>query len=146
MIPNFNDIGNLPAGMHQATWEEFYERFGYTPHRRKLLDGLELAMRQLRDVGCKCIWVDGSFVTAKERPGDYDACFLEDGMDDWPIIELKTCFLDSTSERQLKRYGGEFFSSTLIVGSDDKIPRRKYLEYFQSDDDDIPKGIIEIRL
>ena len=38
------------------------------------LDRFEAAMVNLRDAGCKTVYVDGSFVTDKERPGDFDAC------------------------------------------------------------------------
>ncbi len=143
MIPNFNDIGNLPAGMHQATWEEFYERFGYTPHRRKLLDGLELAMRQLRDVGCTRIWVDGSFVTAKERPGDYDACWLEDGVG-IPFLRAKYPVLlnyEDMRMAQKEKYYGELFMSKTGDGF------MTFLDFFQQDDrTSIKKGIIQLEL
>jgi hypothetical protein len=31
MIPDFDENGNLPAGVHFCDWEEFKEKFGYTP-------------------------------------------------------------------------------------------------------------------
>ena len=75
MIPPFEpDTGNLPAGIHEASWEEFSERFGTTPHRRQLLAGLRTAAELLGSFGSRHLWVDGSFVTAKENPADYDAC------------------------------------------------------------------------
>ena len=75
MIPAFDpDTGNLPAGEHRARWDEIVERFGYTPWRRKLLDGLEAALASLRAAGCDRVYLDGSFVTAKEEPADFDAC------------------------------------------------------------------------
>lgn len=75
MSPAFSaETGNLPPGEHPATWEEIVERFGYAPWRSKLLGGRKAALESLCAAGCKKIHLDGSFVTAKERPGDFDAC------------------------------------------------------------------------
>ncbi|MDN5942574.1 MAG: hypothetical protein L0H94_11880 [Nitrospira sp.] len=81
MIPAFSaKTGNLPPGEHPAAWEEIVERFGHTQWRNKLLDGLKAALESLRAAGCKKIYLDGSFVTAKERPGDFDACWAGEGV------------------------------------------------------------------
>ena len=41
MLPPFDpDTGYLAAGEHVASWDEVVERFGWTPWRRRLLDGL----------------------------------------------------------------------------------------------------------
>ena len=45
------------------------------------MTGLRAAMVSLKDAGCKTVYVDGSFVTGKERPGDFDACWEEEGVD-----------------------------------------------------------------
>jgi hypothetical protein len=39
MIPDFDKVGNLPAGIHEATWDEFTARFAGTGHRRALAAG-----------------------------------------------------------------------------------------------------------
>lgn len=41
MIPEFNENGNLPPGIHWVEWEEFKERFGYNNRRVLLMAGLE---------------------------------------------------------------------------------------------------------
>ena len=63
MIPKVGENGNLPLGVHFCEWEEFVERFGTTPRRLKLIDGLKKAMEQLKEAGCPMIYIDGSFVT-----------------------------------------------------------------------------------
>ena len=63
----------LPAGEHAASWDEVVERFGWTERRRRLLDGLAEAIELLAEAGCRKIWLNGSFVTAKDEPGDFDA-------------------------------------------------------------------------
>lgn len=60
-------------------------RSGYTPYRRTLLSGLRRAIDLLRLFGCRRVYLNGSFVTNKEQPGDYDACWEADDVD---IIRL----------------------------------------------------------
>ena len=80
MIPQFDADGLLPPGIHQATWDEVAGTFGNTPWRRRLLDGLEMAIDDLRQAGCRTVYIDGSFVTDKEVPNDFDACWDEEGV------------------------------------------------------------------
>lgn len=49
--------------------------FGQTPRREQLLIGLLTAIRLLKLARCRTVYVDGSFVTAKPAPGDFDACW-----------------------------------------------------------------------
>ena len=73
-LPGFDsETGRLPEGEHPAAWEEVVERFGWNSRRRRLLDGLADAMELLEAAGCRRVWLNGSFVTAKEEPGDFDA-------------------------------------------------------------------------
>jgi len=69
MIPSFEASGNLPPGVHAASWREFAGRYGVTPRRRFLLAGLRAAMRSLKAADCRYVYLDGSFVTAKATPG-----------------------------------------------------------------------------
>ena len=43
MIPEFDENGNLPPGVYWAEWEEFKDRFGITPLRTRMIDGLQMA-------------------------------------------------------------------------------------------------------
>ena len=78
MLPKFNQNGLLPPGIYIVDWEEFVQRFGYNPWRNHLLDGLREALDSLKNVGCRMVYIDGSFVTDKEYPNDYDACWDEE--------------------------------------------------------------------
>ena len=80
MIPEFLPSGNLPPGIHDVSWQDFCERFGHTAHRKSLLDGLASALKDLSVAGCKVVYIDGSFVTNKEVPGDYDLCWSIDSV------------------------------------------------------------------
>jgi hypothetical protein len=74
MIPDFRD-GRLPPGVHVATLEELRDKLGWGQRRKNLIDGLEMALRLMRNCGIERVYVDGSFVTAKNRPGDIDGCY-----------------------------------------------------------------------
>lgn len=78
MIPEFDENGNLPPGVHFGEWQEFKDRFGYTPTRAKMISGLEELMKQLKAAECRTIYINGSFVTNKIDPGDFDCCWDRD--------------------------------------------------------------------
>lgn len=146
MIPSFASDGDLPAGIHEATWSEFVARFGWTPHRSELLGGLESGLRALKSAGCRTVYLGGSFVTNKESvhyspPRDFDVCWDEDGVD---VDALPAVFFDFTVKRaaQRRQFGGEFFPSS--TGADHTM---LFIEYFQQDTrTGRPKGIIKIQL
>jgi hypothetical protein len=142
MLPPFDERGNLPPGIHWSTWDEFVERFGYTPRRRRLLNGLHKALRLLREAGCKAVYVNGSFVTTKKVPRDFDACWDIDGVD---ADDLDVVFFDFSNHRaaQKQRFDGELFPAQMPEG----ITGITFLEFFQTDRRaGEPKGIVAIRL
>lgn len=141
-IPFFDPEGNLPPGVHWASWKEFEKRFGINPRRKQLLVGLKKAVTALQNAGCRVVFVDGSFVTSKELPGDFDACWSVEGVD--PDL-LDPVFLDFSNGRaaQKAKFGGELFPAELVEGASGK----PFLEFFQIDKNTgKPKGIVELRL
>jgi len=74
-IPGFTPQGQLPPGDHKATIKEVEERFTWTFGRRALYDGLVYVADNLTQRNVDIIWVDGSFVTNKERPRDVDVAY-----------------------------------------------------------------------
>ncbi len=141
MLPPFDpDSGRLPEGEHITTWDEVVERFGWTPRRRQLLDGLAEAVELLRAAGCSRLWLNGSFVTAKDEPGDFDACWETDHVD---LDSLDPVFLDLSNHRsaQKARFGGELFPNVIESGSG-----LVFAEFFQNERDTGRKGIVIIDL
>lgn len=128
MIPEFDPAGNLPAGIHEATWNEIAMRYGSTAHRRRLLDGLKLALESLRDAGCRRAYINGSFVTAKDHPADFDACWEARGVDS---RLLDPVLLDFSDRRRAQKasFGGEMFPAEVPA---DQAGTR-FLDYFQQD-------------
>lgn len=80
MTPSFNRDGNLPEGIHKATYDEVKVRYGHNEHRKKLLDKMDLLLEKLLHAGCKQFFLDGSFISNKELPNDYDALLGYEGL------------------------------------------------------------------
>src|SRR5438094_981503 len=115
MIPPFKSAGSLPSGIHPASWQQLTERLGATSHRRQLLAGLKAALTSLRVGGCRTAYVDGSFVTAKDVPGDFDACWDTTGVDP-ALLDPVLLVFDRGRAAQKAKYGGELFPAQLPNG------------------------------
>lgn len=142
MIPAFDAGGNLPPGIHPASWEEIVTRYATNTRRRELLDGLLDALRSLKHAGCRTAYLDGSLVTTKDLPGDFDACWEIAGVD---ASRLDRELLDFSNRRaaQKARYGGELFPAETAA----EPAGTTFLDYFQRDrNTGEPKGIIAIDL
>ena len=127
-----------------ATWDEITARFGHTAWRQQLLAGLKSAVACLKRAGCKAVYLDGSFVTVKMQPGDFDACWDAEGVTG-TLLDWELCTAEGFKNgraAQKKKYKGEFFPAN--VDADGLgMPYRKF---FQQDRDGNPKGIIVILL
>lgn len=141
MIPDFDTTGNLPPGEHWVMWQELLERYGYTPWRRRLLDGLLDALRLLRAAACRRAYIDGSFITAKEEPGDFDACWDAQGVD-FDLVDERLLTFDGGRATQKAAFLGELF----IADSEADPQGTLFRDFFQTDRDGHRKGIVVIDL
>ncbi|MDP2857268.1 MAG: hypothetical protein Q8P50_04735 [Bacillota bacterium] len=142
MLPGFDDEGRLPPGIHWATWQDLCGRFGINEYRRTLLAGLKAALDSLKAAGCETVYLDGSFVTAREFPGDFDACWDPVGVDPSRLDPVLLTF-DRGRATQKARFLGELFPATTRSGNPGPI----YLEFFQVDKDTGGrKGIVALDL
>lgn len=83
------------------------------------------------------IYIDGSFVTVKREPGDYDSCWDIEGVN---VEAVDSTYLDFSKGRNLhkRRYFGEFFPAQMSEGATGKL----FLEFFQTDKETgKPKGM-----
>ena len=145
MIPKSIDIGGvwnvLPPGIHEATLSEVEQRFDTNERRKALYDGFRDGVQALLHAGCKIIFLNGSFVTDKSDPGDFDSCWDPTGVD---VKRLAPVFLDFSNKRrrQKLKFGGEFFPSSATADGS-----RTFVSFFQTDKDTgKEKGIIRIQL
>lgn len=145
-LPDFDDAGNLPPGIHSATRDEIAARFGYTPARLALIEGFSRVLNLLVSVGCQRVWLDGSFVTQSERtlgrdPADFDLCWDIAGVDLSALARREPALEPLRPDRRTLRhnYGGDLFFvlEPLSVG---------LLEDFQHDREGRRKGIVLLAL
>lgn len=139
MMPRFDERGQLPPGIHRLAWSEFTSAFGYNDWRRALIRGMRKALANLKRAGCLTVYIDGSFVTRKPYPGDYDGCWDADNVDEDLVDPV---LLDMSGRRRLQKwiYGGEMFPLRPAAGA------LTMLEYFQRDKRGNAKGIVMVCL
>lgn len=145
VIPSFQSDGNLPPGLHPAEWQEVVARFGVNPHRRRLLSGLHRVLGKLAAAGCSTAYLDGSFVTEKPFPSDFDGAWELHNVDLQQLHASEPSLFDFSNQRaaQKGKYFGELFPADTLEGSSG----RTFLDFFQQDKDTgAAKGIVAIDL
>ncbi len=99
-------------------------------------------MENLRGAGCRTVYIDGSFVTSKEVPNDFDACWEEYGVDPAYLDGVLLTF-DVGRATQKAKYMGELFPASAIEGASGL----SFSEFFQTDmATGRSKGIVSIDL
>ncbi len=96
----------------------------------------------LRDAGATTMIVDGSFVTKRHNPSDFDCCYDQNTVD----LRLLDPVLDNfENERaaQKAKYGGELFPAHAIA---DPFKWEPYEDFFQHDKNGRRKGVIILSL
>ena len=114
----------------------------FNPRRRRQFSGLTAALEQLARAGCRRAFLNGSFVTTKPNPGDYDACWDPTGVDHTALDPVLLTFTDGRAA-QKRKYLGELFPSTIPAN----LAGTVFVEFFQVDRfTGQAKGILEIDL
>ena len=147
MLPEFDSDGDLPPGIHGADLKQLEKRFGeFTTSDRRVR--LYIKLRQLVEMAklsgiVRRIILGGSFITAKRIPNDVDAV----------IIITKNIELDSLTQSQyimadrdaLRRVlkGDDF---DVIVVREGTSSMQTIIEFFQSNRDNKPIGIVEVEM
>jgi hypothetical protein len=100
------------------------------------------ALGRLRLAGCPTVFLDGSYVTGKPRPGDFDACWDPSGVDGSKLDPIFLKFGNGRAEQKVA-FKGEFFPSSMMCAD----IGRTFVEFFQLDRfTGNRKGIISISL
>lgn len=137
MIPAFNESGYLPPGVYLATMEEIRQRLAYNTTRETLFHQLSLVIAILREANCPEVYLNGSFISSKDEPGDYDMCWEPTGVN--PTEQLRQ--LLQNPQEVKKRFLGDIRP---------RISHPPYhidlVNYWQTDAGGDPKGIIAINL
>jgi hypothetical protein len=99
----------------------------------------------LKAAGCTIIYIDGSFVTSKQKPGDFDACCEDNRVDINYLKSIAPSLYNFTLRRaeQKIKYKGEIFPSNYPANDSSTT----YIDFFQFDTrTNTRKGIIAIDL
>jgi len=106
------------------------------------LAGLKAALDSLKKAGCRTAHIDGSFVSMKEVPQDFDGCWDPVGVDPDALDPILLKF-DKGRAAQKAKFKGELFPSSTWATTSGPT----FLEFFQIDKDSgKPKGVIAIDL
>jgi hypothetical protein len=142
MVPNFNSDGLLPEGIYDCTLEEFEKRFTNYFDRRKLYEkGIIPLMADLRAIACKSLYLDGSYVTNKIIPNDFDACWDNRGLN-LAEVKQKFPFLWNPIFSK-KKYGGDVFPAFIKETRSGIL----FIDFFQTHKmTGLKKGIIKLNL
>lgn len=107
-----------------------------------MFGGLADAAGRLLIAGCPQIYLDGSYVSGKPNPGDYDACWDPTGVDPARLDPVFLQFQDGRAA-QKATFKGEFFPSSMMCTDVGET----FVEFFQQDRfTGEKKGIVAILL
>ena len=141
MIPQRDPVtGYLPPGEHFAGWRDIAGCFCGNSHRARLMEGLLAACRSLAGAGCSQLLLDGSFVTAKLLPADYDGAWEPTGVDP---NQLDPVLLDFSNRRAAMKakYLGELFPASRLAA-----PGVAFRDFFKTDRNGVEKGVVLVDL
>jgi hypothetical protein len=108
-----------------------------------LLDGLAAALNSLATAGCRSVYINGSFVTKKLEPGDYDLCWSIEGVAPERLDPVLLDFSPAGRLAMKAKYRGDLFPAEVPDGASGKA----FLDFFQTDKrTGEPKGIVLLDL
>lgn len=145
MIPDFDASGNLPSGIYESTLAEIEAKFTFTLKRKGHFNHLKLLINDLKAIGCKTIYIDGSFITKKALPNDIDICWESKGVDLINAKKTMPILWDFSNGRyeQQKKYHSDIFPANVMERSSSKY----FLDFFQCDKKTgNAKGIIKLEI
>jgi hypothetical protein len=148
-IPPLTDAGEkwktLPPGIHTTTLVHVQSRFATNEKRKLLFDGFKMGIVALQKAGCKAVYLDGSFVSSKPDPGDFDACWDTLGVDESKLDPVLNILLVGNffnfKKKQKELFQGEFFPSSSMADGESR-----FIDFFQTGRDGNEKGILKINL
>lgn len=125
--------------MHIASIAEVENAFATTGHRKRFFARLVKVLGELAAAGCQSVYLDGSYVTGKPRPSDYDLCWDAEGV---VAEQLPPVLLNIHNRRKIKDvFRGDVLPYTPSEGG------ASLLNLFQTDKDTgLAKEIIKINL
>jgi hypothetical protein len=131
----------LPPGVHWAALSEIKSRFGQSLHRAQLFEGVLAVAQALRQANCGRMYLDGSFVTEKIEPNDFDGCWDPANVIGSLLDPVLLDFTNGRAAQKLKYRGEMFVAGSLNAGTE------TFLDFFQREKlTGMAKGIIGLDL
>jgi hypothetical protein len=146
MIPNYSHHTSLlwpilPPGIWDASLSEIEERFVFNERRELLFAGMKPALDNLFLAGSPQIFLDGSYVTEKPLPNDFEICWDTNFVNP-DILDPVFLIFDSGRKAQKDKFYGEFFPAMMVEG----LTGKPFLDFFQVDKNTgRKKGIIRLK-
>ena len=145
MLPKFNSDGNLPHGVHQASLIEIENRFGeftISDRRVRLFSKLKQLVKMAKFSGIvKRIIIGGSFVSAKPVPNDVDVVIvIAKDVEIETLAQSQYVLTDRDALRRVLK-GNDF---DVIVVREETTRMQTIVEFFQSNRDNKPVGVVEV--
>jgi len=142
-LPNIDETGDLPPGVHPATLDEVQQRFGAVGGQRgtctrRLSHVYNLAQRTGH---VRRFIIFGSYVTAKSDPNDVDVVLVMDDafrLEDCPI-EARGLFDHALAQA---RYGASIFwmRPGMLIGAGIE----EFIAYWEVKREGSTRGIVEV--
>jgi hypothetical protein len=143
-LPDFNDDGDLPPGVHSATLAEVLYRFGYgTSQRVAVGDRLRRIYELVIATGhLRRFVIFGSFITAQSDPNDIDVVLIMEDSFDLASVDGEAQLLFHYLQAEA-RFGASIFWATRsgAFGGEQAM-----IEYWQVKRDGGKRGIVEVVL
>jgi len=142
-LPDFDEDGDLPVGVHRATLAEVLARFGQgTPQRQAVTARFLEIYRRVQATGkLERLVIFGSYVTDKAEPNDVDIILvMHNGFRDTECEDATRAVF--SNERANAELGASIFWTTpsgIFVGTIDD-----FLGYWQITRNLTHRGIVEV--
>ena len=143
-LPNLNDAGELPIGIHQVTIDEVIAQFGSGTLQREIVTArLQRIYQIAKGTGnLQQLIIFGSYITAKRKPNDVDVVIVfSDDFDLTTCSEETKRLLDH--QQAENEFGASIFwirPSLLLLETLDE-----FIKSWQVKRDGTRRGIIEVR-
>ncbi len=143
-LPDFNENGELPEGVHQTSIEEIIARFGSGSAQRRTVTGRMVRVYELAKATEKLnrFIIFGSYITAKADPEDVDIVMIMS--DDFQLDACSGETMDLFDHmRAQETFGASLFwmrPSLLFLETLDD-----FIAHWQIKRDNTHRGIVEVR-
>lgn len=147
MLPEFDIDGDLPPGIHHATFDELerrFSRFVVSDRRINLFARFKQLVAMARRSGIvERLVLGGSFVTSKPDPNDIDIVIvLSSDLDLDALTPSQYAVTDRSALRRVLKTGA--LDVTTVRSGTTQMDL--VLEFFQSKRDNKQVGVVEVKL